>query len=115
MSGAALSNDISRVRIGDLWLDVGSRRLWSAEGGRIALSEGEMDMLIVLTAWRGRPLSRNELRLATRGRPSGPCDRSVDVMVMRLRRKLGSSADVLSTVAGAGYLLRHPELETMGD
>lgn len=97
--------DPSFLEIGMLSLDIRGRRLWDAEGRRIALTQSEMDLLLVLVSWKGRPLSRNEIRLATRGRPAGPYDRSVDIMVLRLRRKLGAYASLIRTVPNAGYLI----------
>jgi two-component system OmpR family response regulator len=56
-------------------------------------------------------LSRDFLLEATRGREAGPFDRTIDVQVGRLRRKLGDDADhptLIKSVRGAGYLLVVP-------
>jgi two-component system, OmpR family, response regulator len=92
-------------------LDVGARRVTDAAGSEITLTGGEFDLLVTFCKHAGRVLSRDFLLDATRGREAGPFDRTVDVQVGRLRRKLEARADgsaLIKSVRGAGYLLAVP-------
>lgn len=89
-------------------LDAGARRLESADGREIGLTTGEFDLLCVFARHPGRVLSRDFLLEHTRGREAAPFDRTIDVQVGRLRRKLGDDADeprLIKSVRGAGYVL----------
>lgn len=89
-------------------LDEESRTLTAEDGRDIPLTTGEFDLLSVLARHAGRVLSRDELLSLTHGREAGPFDRTIDVMIGRLRRKLGDTAGrahVIKTVRGGGYLL----------
>jgi two-component system, OmpR family, response regulator len=95
-------------RFADFRLEVAARRLLDREGKEIALTAGEFDLLAVFVQHAGRVLSRDFLLEHTRGREAAPFDRSVDVLVGRLRRKLDDDLQqpqILKAVRGAGYLL----------
>jgi two-component system OmpR family response regulator len=100
-----------RWRFGGFVLDVHSRCVSDAAGNDLALTAGEFDLLLILCRHAGRVLSRDFLLDATRGREAGPFDRTIDVQVGRLRRKLGAvaaqteQAELIKSVRGAGYLL----------
>ncbi|MFT7533001.1 MAG: two-component system OmpR family response regulator, partial [Gammaproteobacteria bacterium] len=71
------------------------------------LSAAEYDLLLVFLKHAGRILSRDQLMDLTKGRDSMPFDRSVDMQVSRLRKRLGESAEFpeyIKTVRGQGYL-----------
>ena len=88
-------------------LDPGSRRLFDERGQEIALTSGEFDLLLAFARHPGRVLSRDFLLETTRGRDAAPFDRTVDVQVGRLRRKLEGDAEspqLVKSVRGAGYL-----------
>jgi two-component system, OmpR family, response regulator len=92
-------------------LDLGARRVQAEGGSEIGLTGGEFDLLAVFCTHAGRVLSRDFLLDATRGREAGPFDRTVDVQVGRLRRKLETDIDhpaIIKSVRGAGYLLAVP-------
>ncbi len=96
-------------------LDLAARRVADAAGREVALTGGEFDLLVTLCRHAGRVLSRDFLLDATRGRGAGPFDRTVDVQVGRLRRKLeaeDSGAAIIKSVRGAGYLLAVPVTST---
>ena len=99
--------DTGRVRF-DAWvLDVDARSLSGAAGEPMALTGGEFDLLCVFVRHAGRVLSRDFLLEHTRGREAGPFDRTIDVQVGRLRRKLEPDTDdprIIKSVRGAGYL-----------
>ncbi|MGB0682978.1 MAG: response regulator [Magnetovibrionaceae bacterium] len=99
-AGAVLSFD-------DWTLDRDSRRLLNPEGDHVHLSTGEYDLLVVLASHPGRVLSRDQLLDLARGRDAQPYDRSIDVQISRLRRKLEldpKEPTLIKTVRGGGYL-----------
>lgn len=91
----------------DYVLDTQRREVISPDGAAIDLSGGEYDLLLAFVEHPNRVLSREQLLDFSRNRAAEPFDRSIDVQVSRLRRKLeaGASAPTLiKTVRGAGYL-----------
>jgi two-component system, OmpR family, response regulator len=100
-----------RWRFAGYVLDTGPRSVRDSAGQEVALTGGEFDLLLVLCRHAGRVLSRDFLLEATRGREAGPFDRTIDVQVGRLRRKLEADAEnpvLIKSVRGAGYLLAVP-------
>ena len=74
----------------------------------MALTSGEFELLSVLVKHAGRVLSRDFLIEATRGREAGPFDRTIDVQIGRLRKKLEAepqNPQLIKSVRGAGYIL----------
>ena len=101
----------STFRFAGWELDVAARRLVSPQGQDVALTTGEFDLLCAFAKHPGRVLSRDLLLEQTRGREAGPYDRTVDVQVGRLRRKLGDDGDdpkIIKSVRSAGYILVPP-------
>ncbi len=93
---------------GSWCLDTRSRSLKDHSGVVTPLSSAEYDLLLVFLSHPGRVLERDQLLDLTRGRDAMPFDRSVDMQVSRLRRRLGSSQTVpeyIKTVRGQGYIL----------
>jgi two-component system, OmpR family, response regulator len=93
----------------DGWsLDVRRRELTSPQGALVDLSSGEFDMLVAFIEHANRVLSREMLMAFTKTRTSDPFDRTIDVQVSRLRRKLsdgsGEDSRMIKTVRGAGYM-----------
>jgi DNA-binding response OmpR family regulator len=100
-------SDRSRLRFAGWELDTAARRLLDASGAEVSLTTGEFDLLHVFARHAGRVLSRDFLLEQTRGREAGPFDRTVDVQVGRLRKKLDDNAEepqIIKSVRGAGYL-----------
>jgi two-component system, OmpR family, response regulator len=99
-------------RFAQYTLDLAARRVCDADGHELTLTGGEFDLLVTLCRHAGRVLSRDFLLDATRGREAGPFDRTVDVQIGRLRRKLEARAPdnvpIIKAVRGAGYLLAVP-------
>lgn len=88
-------------------LDTQRREVIAQDGVVIDLSGGEYDLLLAFIEHPNRVLSREQLLELSRNRSAEPFDRSIDVQVSRLRRKLeaGEGAPALiKTVRGAGYL-----------
>ena len=92
-------------------LDTAARRLTSPRGEEVPLTTGEFDLLCVFARHPGRVLSRDFLLEQTRGREAGPFDRTIDVQVGRLRKKIEVNAEepqIIKSVRGAGYLFVPP-------
>jgi two-component system, OmpR family, response regulator len=83
------------------------RQLLSPSGAVVELTGAEFDLLVTLCDHAGRVIARERLIELSRTRLGHSSDRSVDVLVSRLRRKLsGSGADApILTVRGVGYML----------
>ena len=96
-----------QVRFGKFILDLGAKRLSTEGGDDIQLTSMEFDLLKVFATHPNRVLSRDQLLDLAHGRGSEPFDRSIDIRVTRLRRKIESDPDhpeVIKTVRGAGYM-----------
>jgi len=96
-----------RIQFAEWTLDTRRRELAAPDGSIVDLSGGEYDMLLAFCEHPQRVLSRDQLLDLARHRVSDSIDRSVDVMVSRLRRKLepgSESPAIIKTVRGVGYL-----------
>ena len=96
-------------------LDTAARRLTDPRGREVALTGGEFDLLSAFVCHPGRVLSRDFLLEQTRGREAAPFDRTIDVQVGRLRKKLEVDVDypqIVKSVRGAGYILVPPVTST---
>ena len=108
---AAAEAAARRYRFADWELDLAARRLVDPGGREVALTGGEFDLLSVFLAHPGRVLSRDFLLEQTRGREAAPFDRTIDVQVGRLRKKLEADVDdprIIKSVRSAGYILVPP-------
>ena len=88
-------------------LDTRTQHLTCPNGIVTPLSHAEYRLILVLVTHPNRVLSRDQLLDLTQGRESGPFDRSIDVLVGRLRRRLNDDAnqpELIKTVRGRGYL-----------
>ena len=106
-AGAAARADPVRWRFEGFELDSAARRLTGRDAQEVSLTSGEFDLLSVLVKNAGRVLSRDFLLESTRGREAGPFDRTVDVQIGRLRKKLEAEPDdpqMVKSVRGAGYI-----------
>jgi two-component system OmpR family response regulator len=95
-------------RFAGFTLDLAARRLDDPQGQEVVLTGGEFDLLCAFVRHPGRVLSRDFLLEQTRGREAGPFDRTIDVLVGRLRRKLEADPEhpaLIKSVRGAGYIL----------
>jgi two-component system OmpR family response regulator len=89
-------------------LDISRRRLTSPDGVLAEITSGEFDLLLAFLRHPHQVLSRDQLLDLARGRVSGPFDRTIDVQVGRLRRKMESdpkTPELFKTVRGGGYVL----------
>jgi two-component system OmpR family response regulator len=88
-------------------LDTATRVLKNADGEVVDLTAGEFELLQTFTQHPQRVLSRDQILDMTRGRSAVPFDRSVDVQVGRLRRKIEADPAnplLIKTVRGGGYV-----------
>jgi DNA-binding response OmpR family regulator len=91
-------------------VDLRARRLINREGEQVPLTKGEYALLVAFLAAPGRPLTREHLLQATRVHED-VFDRSIDVQVLRLRRKLEidpSAPRAIQTERGVGYYFALP-------
>ncbi len=89
-------------------LDPGRRLLRAPDGVLVDLTSGEFDLLLAFLLHPQEVLTRDQLLDLSRGRIAGPEDRTIDVQVGRLRRKLETdpkNPDLIKTVRGGGYML----------
>ena len=97
-----------RIEFDSLVLEPGARRLIGRQGEEIPLTTGEFKLLHTMVDQPGRVLSRDQLMNALHGRDVGPFDRSIDVQIGRLRRKLEvdfSHPQLIKSIRGEGYAL----------
>ena len=107
--GQAASDGGAQERIAfDGWtLDLRRRELLSPEGALVDLSTAEFDLLSAFAEHAGRVLSRERLMELAKLRMTDPFDRTIDVQVSRLRRKLVDAPEggrIIKTVRGVGYM-----------
>jgi len=104
----AVAAAASRQRFGRCELDVESRRLFEHGGAEVAMTTMEFDLLRVFLANPNRVLSRDQLLMHTRNREWEPFDRSIDIRIGRLRRKVepdpAGEPRCIRTVRNAGYM-----------
>jgi two-component system OmpR family response regulator len=96
-----------RLAFAGFVVHLAERRLLDPTGHEIELTAGEYDLLIALAERPRRVLNRDQLIDLTRGRSAAPFDRSIDVHISRLRRKLRlapDAADIIKTVRYGGYV-----------
>ena len=95
-------------RFGGWTLNLPRRRLCDPQGADVALTRGEFEVLALLVRHVGEVLNRDRLSRAISGHDWSPQDRTVDVLVRRLRAKLDAADkpdSLITTVRGEGYRL----------
>ena len=101
---------LPRLTIGDVTLDPASRTV-SRNDAAIDLTTVEFDLLHMLLLTAGRVVTREDISQRVLGRAFDPFDRSIDVHIGKVRRKLGGQADgdeLIKTVRGVGYIYAQP-------
>jgi DNA-binding response OmpR family regulator len=109
-SRLAAARDPAAVAVGELRLDPAARTA-SLAGTPLVLTAIEYDILLALARAAGRVKSREQLLLEVAERDFESFDRSIDVHIAALRRKLGDDARAprfIETVRGVGYKMRRP-------
>ena len=96
-------------------LHPGLRELSNPDGAKVALTGAEFDLLHAFCERPGRVLSRDQLLDLTQGRAAGPFERSIDVLVSRLRQKMEADPrepHFIKTIRSGGYLFT-PQVERL--
>ena len=96
-----------QVAFGDCMLDLDRRRLSGADGSDIEITAAEFDLLALFARHPNRPLNRDQIMEQAHNRGWDVFDRSIDLRVMRLRRKIERNPDkpeVIKTVRNVGYV-----------
>jgi len=103
---------VNAVQIGDLWLDVNARTLSDEHGEELELTAMEFDLLVAFAHNPNRVLSRERLLHLAHNRDTEPFDRSIDVRIARIRRKVerdSAKPQIIKTMRGAGYMFVPPK------
>lgn len=98
-------------RFGQWELSVGLRRLRSPQGEAIGLTNGEFSLLAAFLSAPQRTLTRSQLLELTRLHDAEVYDRSIDIQILRLRRKIETDPkrpEYIVTLRGAGYAFNAP-------
>jgi two-component system phosphate regulon response regulator OmpR len=101
------TSSASKVSFGRCLLDIEAALLSDASGKEIPMTAMEFDLLKVFADNRGRVLNRDQLLEQAHDRGWEPFDRSIDLRVSRLRRKIEknpSKPEIIRTVRGIGYI-----------
>lgn len=96
-----------RITLGQCLLDLDSRQLFDGEGQEVPITAMEYDLLQAFVERPNRPLSRDQILNLTQNRDWSPYDRSIDIRIARLRRKIEADPDkpqIIKTVRGVGYI-----------
>jgi two-component system phosphate regulon response regulator OmpR len=104
---AAAAAPSRRVSFGPCTLDLDRHQLIGRDGEEIPLTGMEFDLLRAFAEHPNRVLSRDQLLNLTRNREWEPFDRSIDIRIARLRRKIELDPDkpkTIKTVRGSGYI-----------
>lgn len=110
-TAAARDGKGTRYRFAGWELNLRTRRLTSPAGDLIPLTRSELNLLLAFLRSPQRVLSRDQLLVASRLHDTDVYDRSVDVQILRLRRKLEAKPnepELIKTERGAGYIFAAP-------
>ena len=109
-SGATISDTAKSSRIGDLNMDAGTRSVKIGDR-EITLTQTEFDLLWLLTRTPDQVVRKQDISMQVLDKPLSQWDRSIDVHISNLRKKLGKHQDGkerIRTLRGSGYLYTAP-------
>jgi two-component system phosphate regulon response regulator OmpR len=95
------------IAFGDCTFDIGAAKLFDSEGEQIPITSMEYNLLCVFARNKGRVLNRDQLLEQAHDKDWEPFDRSIDLRISRIRRKVEpnpSKPSVIRTVHGIGYV-----------
>jgi two-component system phosphate regulon response regulator OmpR len=101
------AGEAERIAFGPCQLDLDQRKLFGADGAEIDITAAEFDLLALFARHPNRPLNRDQIMEQAHNRGWDVFDRSIDLRVMRLRRKVERNPDkpeVIKTVRNVGYV-----------
>ena len=96
-----------RSRVGACALDLASHQLFASDGNELPLTGMEFDLIKVFLERPNQVLNRDQLLTLTRHREWEPFDRSIDIRIARVRRKIEHDPEhpqTIRTVRGTGYM-----------
>lgn len=96
-----------RWRFGKCWLDIPAARLFDASGAEVPLTAMEFHLLKLFAENRGGVLNRDQILEGAHDRAWDPFDRSIDIRISRIRRKIEvnpEKPEPIRTVRGIGYV-----------
>lgn len=96
-----------RFRFGAAWLDIEAAKLTAEDGTEIPLTAMEFSLLKLFAENCGRVLNRDQILEGAHDRSWDPFDRSIDIRISRIRRKIEANPEkpiVIRTVRGVGYI-----------
>ncbi|WP_422003231.1 response regulator [Reyranella sp.] len=105
--GQIPENQPTSMRFAGWHVNAVTRNLHNPEGSRVILTSAEFDLLLAFCRHPQRTLTRDQLLDLTQGRSGAPLDRSVDILVSRIRRKIESdprNPELIKTVRSGGYI-----------
>lgn len=109
-SASGVSRSGGKTLVFEGWrIDLSKRELYSPEGVLMPLTGGEFDLLVAFAERPQRILNRDQLLDLTRGRAATAYDRSIDIQLSRLRRKIEADPNepaLIKTVRGGGYVFQ---------
>ena len=104
---AETANGAMTAQFGDFTLDLDSTKLFSADGDEVPLTAMEFRLLKLFAENKSRVLNRDQILEQAHDRSWDPFDRSIDIRISRLRRKIEKNPQkpsVIRTVRGIGYI-----------
>jgi two-component system phosphate regulon response regulator OmpR len=110
-AAAAAAPAASRVHLGVCTLDLASHQLFGSDGAEVPLTGMEFDLLKVFVERPNQVLNRDQLLTLTRNREWEPFDRSIDIRIARVRRKVEADPEhpqAIRTIRGSGYMFVPP-------
>ncbi len=110
-AAAPTGEPTTRVQFGTCVLDLDAHKLFNSEGEEVEITAMEFDLLKAFAERPNRVLSRDQLLELAHNKGWEPFDRSIDVRVTRLRKKVEkdpTKPQVIKTVRGAGYVFEPP-------
>jgi DNA-binding response OmpR family regulator len=113
-AGDADAGSMACVPFGEGWLNLDTRELLTADGRVLETTAAEFDLLALFARHPNRPLTRDQIMEQAHNRGWDVFDRSIDLRIMRLRRKIERNPDkpeILKTVRNVGYVFVSPTRE----
>jgi len=105
--GESTVNPEDRIRFGKAWLDLEAAKLFDEEGNSMPLTSMEFNLLKLFAQNRGRVLNRDQILEGAHDRAWDPFDRSIDIRISRIRKKIEANPKkpiTIRTVRGLGYI-----------
>ena len=105
---AVIRSENRRFRFDEFIIDIDARGVTTGDHGAVFLTSAEFELLVCFVQRPRRVLTRDQILDYTRGRSAEPFDRTVDMLISRLRKKLDAArpgSNLISTVRNGGYLM----------